>query len=178
MVSAPITIDQLDSNEYQPYFQPYLDVAGQGGIHQLLADQLDEVRRVFEPMDDELAQTIHPPYSWTLKQVLGHLIDEERIFGCRAHRIGCSENVSLPGFDQDLLVRNTSYDGVAIQSLTEEFSLLRKSNQTLFERMTSEMWTQIGSCDGKKISVRAIAFLLVGHGNHHMNIVTKRLANQ
>ena len=174
-MAEPTILNQLEPGEYQPYFQPYLDLAGDGDIMGLLAEQTLDVHKAFESLDAETAETVHEPYSWTLKQVIGHLIDEERIFGCRAHRIGSSENQPLPGFDQDLLVANSDYNEVALDSLIEEFVLLRKSNIMLFDRMSADMWRQVGDCDGKKISVRAIAFLLAGHANHHLTIVKKRL---
>ncbi len=174
-MKATLTPTQLNPGEYQPYFQTYIDLAGETNVLDSMKSQLVEIKTVFSDLDNDVAQTVHAPYQWNLKQVLGHLIDGEKIFGCRAHRIACQECQPLPGFDQDIFVTNTSYEHVPIQILVSEFELIRESNRMMFERWTETMWQQVGKCDGKTISVRAIACLLIGHVNHHLSIVRRRL---
>ena len=169
--------NQLDPGQYQPYFQTYIDLVQENDVREQLNVQKKQLTDVFENVSEETASTVHPPYGWTLKQVVGHLVDGEKIFGCRAHRIACAENIPLPGFDQDLFVRNTCYDDVKISDLVTEFNFNRSANEKMLDRWTETMWDQVGVCDGKKISVRAIACLMVGHVNHHLSIIKKRLEN-
>lgn len=174
-MSQALYINQLDPSEFQPYFKPYIDLAGDGDVVQALETQPNQLRQVLGGKDNDIAMTIHSPYTWNLKQVVGHLIDGEKIFGCRALRIACAENLPLPGFDQDVFVTNTSYDHVALDDLLSEFEANRSSNLLMVKRWTPEMLQQSGICDGKSISVKAIVCLMVGHVNHHLNIVKQRL---
>ncbi|MEM9409818.1 MAG: DinB family protein, partial [Planctomycetota bacterium] len=168
-------VNDLSRNEYQPYFQTYIDLVDETNIREQLQEQAEKFKEVLSGVSEEVASCLHPPYSWTIKQVVGHLIDGEKIFGVRAHRIACAEGLPLPGFDQNIFVANTDYEPVALSALVQEFIYNRASNQLMLDRWTSGMWTQTGICDGKPISVRAVACLLVGHVNHHLRIIEKRL---
>lgn len=170
-----LEVKEIESSEYQPYFQTYLDLVDEGSVFAQMNSQIEELRDLLGGLDRETCETVHQPYQWTLKQVVGHIIDVEKIFGCRAHRIACRENIPLPGFDQDVFAANCEYGHVDMNSLLDEFENLRMSNLLFFNRMTEEMWQQSGTCDEKEISVRAIACLLVGHVNHHSKILRKRL---
>lgn len=176
-MSQNVFANQLEPTEFQPYFKNYIELAGDAEAVQSLESQLADLQDVFGGLAEEVAMTVHSPYSWNLKQVLGHLIDVEKIFGCRVLRIAAGENQSLPGFDQDVFVENTSYDHVSIDELLAEFEATRRSNLFMIRRWTPEMLQRSGICDGKSISVKAIICLLVGHVNHHLNIVKKRLSS-
>ena len=167
--------NDLEPTEFQPYFRSYIELAGDTDALESLEQQIEEFNDLLQSIDNDTALTVHPPYQWNIKQVVGHIIDVEKVFGGRAHRIACGENQALPGFDQDLFVANSDYDHVSLNDLAAEFESTRKSNFLMFARWTDEMWARSGNCDGKNISVRAIACLLVGHVNHHLIIVRKRL---
>ncbi len=176
-MSELITINSLPADEYQPYFQPYIDLAGSGDIRQILRQQMAAFQELYGQIDEPASQIVHAPYSWTIRQVVGHLIDGEKIFSSRALRIACEDGQPLPGFDQDLFVENSGYNDVTLAKLAEEFISMRQSNCLMFERFSDKMWQQSGSCDGKNISVRAIACVMAGHINHHAAIVAKRIEN-
>lgn len=171
-----VATKDLDPSEYAPYYQNYIDQAGEGGIHELLGTQKGELLDFFDGMSSETASTVHAPYTWTITEVLAHIIDTEKIFSCRAHRIACGDDAELPGFDQDALVANYDYSQTAISELASEFEALRTTNQAFFRRLNDQAWLNRGVCDQKQISVRAIAVLLVGHSNHHLKILKQRLA--
>ena len=172
----PIQVTDLDPSEYSAYFQQYIDLVGEGSFLELFESQKQKLIRFFDGISDETAKTVHEPYRWSTAQVLGHVIDTEKIFGCRAHRIACGDPTDLPGFDQDLLVDNYDYSQTKLDQLVEEFTGLRTTNQAFFRRLNDQAWSRRGVCDQKQISVRAIAFLLIGHANHHFEILKKRLA--
>ncbi len=168
--------NQLDVSEYQPYYEPYIGLVTETDILEALKTQLDELTGVLSTLSADLANQIHPPYTWSIKQVIGHCIDNERVFGYRASRFASGDQTELPGYEQDEYVANMDYESCNLEQLLDEFVSLRHSNRLFLERMSNSCWDKTGTCDGKKISVRAIAFLLVGHLRHHLNIIRKRLS--
>ena len=167
----------LSKSEYDPFYGQYLSLVHESEILSALEGQIDELNSAVADCDAEAANTVHPPYRWTIKQVIGHCIDNERVFGYRVSRIAAGDKTPLSGYDQELLVRNQAYADVTLRDLVEELMHLRRCHHAFFKRLTPEAWDRSGTCDGKQISVRAIAFLLVGHLRHHLAIITRRLAS-
>ena len=173
-LAAP-QISELMTSEYDAYFQPMFDLVGDGDVHSLLQEQKQELLGFYGELPDRMINSIQPPFTWSIKQVLGHLIDTEKVFGYRAHRIAAGDPTDLPGFDHELLARCHHNQQVSQQLLMEEFEALRTTNQRMFSRLSSEQWSRKGHCDQKQISVRAIAFLMIGHVKHHLGILNQRL---
>ncbi|NNL82280.1 MAG: DinB family protein, partial [Winogradskyella sp.] len=111
---------------------------------------------------------------WTIKDILLHLIDTERVFSYRALRIARGDSTPLPGFDQDLYVENALARNRTMTSLIEEYKSLRQSTLTLFKTFTPEMLISTGTASDSAISVRAIGYILSGHENHHKIIIEDR----
>lgn len=101
-----------DPAEYLEYFETYISLVGAGDIAEILESQISYVRRVLDPLSPEQVECVHPPYTWTIKQVVGHCLDTERVFGYRACRFAAADSTALPGFDQDAFVANTDYTNV------------------------------------------------------------------
>ena len=171
----PLFTKDLGANEFAEYFQRYLDKVGDVDVMQLLHTQSDELHEIFDTVENSEAEKLHEPYTWTLKQVLGHVIDVEKVFGERAHRIAFGKDQSLPGFDHNQFVNDADFSQVSVSDLAKEFDVLRQSNCLMMERLTAEMWDRTGLCDDKSISTRAIACLLAGHFIHHVDIAKSRL---
>ena len=165
-----------EAGEFLHYFEPYIAKAEGDLILPQLEKQMDRVRSVLNSLSTEQVNTLHEPYTWTIKQVIGHCVDSERVFGYRAGCFAAGDQTSLPGFDQDDFVRQTDYDPVCMTALIEELDSLRQSNLAMFRRQNSETWMRKGMGDGKVMTVRAAAFILVGHVNHHLQIIEKRIA--
>jgi len=163
-------------HEHAPYFSRYIDLVPNQPIAQLFHEQLEQVREFFATVSEERAGVIDPPYGWTFKQVLGHMIDTERVFAYRASRVAAGDQTPLPGFDENAMVAGMDYVGVDLASLVEELLYLRFSNTYLFDRFNEEQLSRIGTADGKPISARACAYVLVGHIEHHMRILRARMA--
>jgi hypothetical protein len=161
--------------EYLDYFEAYISLVGNEPIVELLSSQTDEIRKQLSGVSPEEAEVVHPPYTWNIKQVIGHCVDTERIFGYRACRFAAGDATSLPGFDQDAFVSNTDYSHVVLPDLINEFEHLRKGNTAMFERQQADSWLRQGSGDGKNMSVRAAAYIMVGHITHHLKIIEERL---
>lgn len=162
-------------HEHAPYFSRYIDLVPNRPIAQLFHEQLEAVREFFSEVSEDRASIVDPPYGWTFKQVLGHMLDTERVFGYRASRVAAGDLTSLPGFDENAMVAGLDYEGVTMASLVEELLYLRFSNSYLFDRLTGEQLGRIGLADGKPISARACAYVLIGHIEHHLRILHQRL---
>ena len=119
---------------------------------------------------------LHEPYTWTLKQVMGHLVDTERIFSTRLLRIAANDPTPNPGFDQDDFVANFDYQSVTMRDLLEEFAVLRKATAMMVRRCNDEQLSRKGTCSGSELTARAAFFLMGGHVVYHEQIMRKRLA--
>ncbi len=161
--------------DFSRYFDVYLSWVVEDDLLQGQIDQLDEIRAVLDPIDESTAGVVHPPYGWTIKQVVGHCIDNERVFAARAWRIGCGET-DQQGYDQQRLVAVADYDSPTLAELVEELECLRRANIGMFRRMTDAMLDRPGAAGGNRISPRAIAALQIGHLRYHLEIIKKRLA--
>ena len=162
-------------NEHHPYFSTYIDLVPEESVIPVLRDQFQEVQNMLGGLDSDTVSILHPPYTWTLLQVLGHCIDTERVFAYRICRFAVSDATELPGFDQDDFVANTDFSQVTMAALLDEFKGLRDSNIRMLERYSPEVWNRQGTADGNSLSVRAAAFILAGHIRHHLRIIKKRL---
>ena len=166
----------LSPSDYDPYYEQYISLAtGENAIAEQ-ESQIAGFRAVFDSVSESDAEKLHAPYTWTLKQVVDHLNNNEKIFGCRALRFSVGDQTELVGYNQDTFAANASIQNCSLQQLTDELEHSRRSNLLMFKRLSSEAWERAGTADGNKLSVRAIAFLQIGHLEHHLQIVKNRLA--
>ncbi|HMP79697.1 MAG TPA: DinB family protein, partial [Pirellulaceae bacterium] len=124
---------------------------------------------------DDTANSVHPPFTWSIKQVVGHLIDCERVFGYRAARFAAGDDTPLPSFDENLMVAEMDYQQVPLPELIDEWRDLRRANLRFYQRLSPQHWERRGDSAGNALSVRAIGFILVGHTIHHLKIIRQRL---
>lgn len=161
-------------DEYKEYFSSYIDCVPEGELFEMLESQIEHFQNALAKISDEEASVLHEPYTWTIKQVVGHLIDSEKLFGWRAHRFGCGDDTPLPGMEQNPYVEAIDYSKTRLPELANELEYTRRSNVSFLRRLSNEAWDRVGTADGNPITVRALAYLLVGHINHHMRIAEKR----
>ncbi|HZU35464.1 MAG TPA: DinB family protein [Gemmataceae bacterium] len=167
-----------DATEYAPVHANYLALVTEDDVLAGLARQLEEVLSLLQGASEEVGNSRHPPYTWSVKQVIGHLTDAEREFGHRAYRFARKDPTPLPGFEENDYVRNAPFEDYRLRDLVAEFELLRRANLTMFEHLPADAWMRRGVANGNNLSVRAIAYMLLGHARHHLNILRKRLAAQ
>ena len=167
-----------ETDEYKPYYGQYIDVVPQDNILEILESQIDELQRVLEGIDESEAAKTHAPYTWTIKQVVGHMIDCERVFGYRALRFASGDAQPIPGFEQNDYVDNTDYDRATLADLTSELKCSRRAHAKFFRRIAPAAWDRQGTADGASISVRAIAYIMAGHLIHHLEIIRQRTAEK
>jgi hypothetical protein len=163
------------AGEHAPYYGAYVDLVPDGDIVAQLKSQRESVVAFLRTIPESRSTILHPPYTWTIRQVVGHLTDGERIFGYRALRIARGDTTALPGFDENEYARAPEFANVDLARLVDEFDAVRASTIALYENLAPESWSRRGHANGQPVSVRALAYITVGHTIHHANIVRKRL---
>jgi len=161
-------------NEYALYYQRYIDLITTDDIFSVFKQQAEEIVALFTTLSEEQASFRYAEGKWTIKEVLGHIVDSERIFGYRVLAISRGEKNPLPGFAENEYVRNGKYENRSLQSLLAEYSQLSSANLELFKSLDEEMLSQKGTASGKEVTARAILFVTIGHEKHHLEIIKSR----
>jgi hypothetical protein len=157
------------SEEYAPFYADYVQrAAAKGDVTAALPDQLGELRLSLGPLTDAQARTRISAEDWSIKEVVSHLIDTERIFSYRLLRISRKDKTPLPGFEQEDYVRESGADELPLGELLNEFEFLRKANILAIQNTKKANFSEIGSASGNSVSARALVYMLVGHVEHHM----------
>ena len=166
-------IQRPQPDEYVSYYHTYIGKVPDGDVIALMEKLKGSTYQLFSSMSDEKANHAYGEGKWTLKQVLGHMIDTERTF---AYRLLCfSRNyIELPGFDQDIYVNNANFNNRTIQSLAEEFRATRESSIYMISALTDEQLERKGVASGNEVSVRALVYMLPGHELHHLKLIKER----
>jgi uncharacterized damage-inducible protein DinB len=172
-MSGP-SIPHPAADEAAPFYQGYIAEVRGENIGDLLREQAVEVERLFRPLDDTGALKRYAPGKWSVKEVLGHITDAERIFAYRLLRIARGDKTPLPGFDENAYVPAAHFDRRAVAELIEDFQAVRTSSRTLVGGIPQESWTLVGEASGKAISARALAYIMVGHVAHHVAVLRER----
>jgi hypothetical protein len=166
-----------DTSEYADPYRAYVALALEEEIVPAMRAQLVDEFALLKTAPEHEFSRRHPPYTWSIKQVVGHLIDAERIFGCRALRFARGDATPLPGFDENSYVELGEFDRRSPADLLAELDTVRQSQLFLFENLTDDAWDRRGLASGHEVSVRALAYIMVGHVRHHLAIVRKRLSS-
>ena len=174
-MSTPYLSQRPAVDEYFEYYDKYIRLVPDGDVIQTASKQLNDASLTLREITEQDSTILHAPYTWTIKQVLGHVIDAERIFADRLHRISAGDPQPQLGMDQDIFVSGNDYVTPLLSSLVEEWQHCRQANLLLMKRIRPDAWTIRGSASGYPVTVRALAWMIVGHVSHHMNIVCQRL---
>ncbi|HYX28819.1 MAG TPA: DinB family protein [Pyrinomonadaceae bacterium] len=160
--------------EYAPYYQSYVDQVSETDIMSVLRSELDDLDVLLGRVAAEKETYSYADGKWTIREIVGHLIDGERVFGYRAFCIARGEQQNLPGFEQDDYLRTAPYNNIDLEDLLSEMRLVRLSNIAMFRTLDEESWSRTGLANNNEVSVRAIAFIMAGHVRHHMNVLRER----
>lgn len=167
-----LTTPALD--EYKPYYERYVALVKNKNILELLDVQTVFIKSYFEKLDENRARKSYGLGKWTFKEVLGHLIDTEKIFHFRALCIARDEKTSLPGFDQNKYVEAADFNDMDKALLIQSFELNRLSWTSFIHSLKDSDWKKTGIVDGYSLSVRAIAYIVAGHMEHHIHLLTEK----
>lgn len=168
-------IPKPEVGEYAPYTTMYISLLPDDGlILKHLQNNLVASTDFIRSLPEEKLGYRYAPGKWTIKEILGHLIDDERIYAYRALRFARNDQTELPGFEQDEYTLESRANERTIQDLLDEFAAVRNSTIVLFESFDSEVLTRSGIASGNVMSVRAVAYHIAGHELRHMNIIQER----
>ncbi len=163
----------LDS-EYAPYYRGYVTQVAEEEILPVLRSQIDALDLLLDQVTPEREAYRYAEGKWSIREVVGHLIDGERVFGYRALCIARGENQNLPGFDEQEYMLSAPYNRVGLEDLMSEFRLVRLSNIAMLRNLDEEAWSRMGTANDAPVSVRALAFIMGGHIRHHMGVLSER----
>ncbi|HKQ53357.1 MAG TPA: DinB family protein [Pyrinomonadaceae bacterium] len=166
-----MTTNRPDETEYDPYYDKYIALVPAGDVVAVLGSQIEETLALLRSIPEERGSFRYAPGKWSVKELLGHLIDSERIFSYRALRFARDDQTALPGYEQDDYVRNGSFDAVPLNELAQEFASVRQATVLLFKHLDAEAWTRRGLANESPASVRALAYMIAGHELHHRRIL-------
>ena len=163
MIARP----QLD--EFVPFYAGYVQrVPENSDIIALMSSQPDQLQSLLKNVTDAQANAHPAPQDWSIKEMMGHICDAERVFAYRAMRIARADTTPLPGFEQDNFVRATDFNIRSLQDLIDEFTFQRRANVLCFKALTPEETARTGTTSDNAVSVRAILYIIVGHVMHHI----------
>jgi len=160
--------------DFQKYTQRYLDNIPSEKWLEELKKSGEKTIEIYSNLSENQSHFAYDKGKWTLKELLLHLSDTERIFQYRILAFARGEKNELPGFDEELYAQNSFANERNVESLLEEFKLVRKSSQILLETLNLSVLNNIGTANGNQISVETIGKLIVGHNYHHLNIIEER----
>jgi hypothetical protein len=163
-----------EPTEYDAYYHKYISLVPETDIRDAFAAQPDELRNVLTGLPEEKGTFAYADGKWTIKEVLSHLIDGERIFAYRMLRISRGDETPIEGFEQDGYIENSNANNRPFADLLDEFDLSRKASVLMLNNLDANALSRMGTASALPISVRALANICIGHVRHHMAILRER----
>jgi uncharacterized damage-inducible protein DinB len=161
-----------DSSEFAPYAQAYVDLVESADLEKSLSAQIHSTVAALHAISDPAAGSYsYAPGKWTVKEILGHIIDTERIFAYRLLCLARGDATSLPGFEQEDYVRTSGANDRPLSDLISELQSVRQSTITLVSSLPQTAWSRRGTVNGYSVTVRGLAFHMTGHETHHLRIL-------
>lgn len=163
-----------EATEYAPFYASYVARVPEEEILPVLAGQVVEIRSLAAGVPPERETFRYAPEKWSVREVLGHVTDGERLFGYRALAIGRGDRTSLPGFDEQAYMVHAGFDAVPLADLAEDFAAAREANLRMLGRFDEQAWLRVGTANAVPVSTRALAWIMAGHVRHHLAILEER----
>jgi hypothetical protein len=160
--------------EYAPYYEGYISQVSESDIMPVLRSQMDELDVLLGRVEPAQETYRYAEGKWSIREIVGHLIDGERVFGYRVFCIARGEQQNLPGFDQNDYMLTAPYDRIELEDLLSELRLIRLGNIAMLRTLDEEAWSRAGNANGNQVTVRALVFIMAGHVRHHMNVLRER----
>jgi hypothetical protein len=160
-----------NASEYNPRFDRYIHLVPEDNVCIALAQQLHETVAFVHQMPESIVDYRYAPGKWTTREVIGHVLDTERILGFRLLSFARGDATPLTRADEELYVKNGEFSRYPLEEWVEEYSLLRRSNIAMVRHLPDEAWRRVGTVSGIPISVRALAYFMVGHERHHIQMI-------
>jgi hypothetical protein len=174
MSSSKIALVRPEPGEYNPFYETYVSKVQGGDVIAQLESQRLQTAQLFAASGERDGNFRYAPGKWTIKEVVGHLSDSERVFSYRAMRIARGDQTPLPGFEQDDYVKNGNFGEQSLADLVAEYGAVRAATLALLRSFDAEAGARRGTASDKPITVRALAFIIAGHELHHREILKER----
>lgn len=161
-------------HEYPSTFQRYVALVPESDVVPILERQVALMRSFAASVPRDRESFAYAPGKWSVRQVVGHLVDVERVFGFRAFWFARNDESPLPGFDENRYVERAPFQTTLLADLVEDFATARASNLRMFRGLGAAQWSSSGVANGQTVSVRALAFMMAGHVRHHGRLFGER----
>jgi len=171
---ATLAISRPAPDEFLEYYNKYIGLVQGDDALPALRKQIEETVRLLAPLDESKALHRYGPGKWSVKEVVGHLSDAERVFAYRALRVSRGDATPLAGFDENQYVPAGRFDSRPLADIVHEFETVRAASLALFGGLDDEALLRRGTANGSTISVRAVAWILAGHELHHRGLLVER----
>lgn len=162
------------SDEYASFYASYVARVPEDDIVAAMTKQGEELTALLGSIDETRAAHRYAEGKWSIREMTGHLADAEAVFGYRALAISRGDRASLPGFDEDTYVRSANFDRWKMADLVEALAAYRRANLVLFRNLEELSWGRTGTANGSPVTVRALAWIIVGHARHHLAVLHER----
>ena len=166
--------DRPDRGEYADFYAGYVDQVPDGPIFDRLEEQRRTSARLFALLDEERAMHRYAEGKWSIKEIVGHLADAERVFVYRAMTAARGDRTSLPGFDENEYVDRAGFDRHTLAELAADLDSARAATLSLFRTFSAEEAARRGIANDAECSVRALAWIIAGHERHHVRVLGER----
>jgi uncharacterized damage-inducible protein DinB len=164
------------ASEYAPFYHGYVSSVPDGDVIALLRSGGRELLEALGRIPEDRGGYRYGPEKWSIREVIGHLIDAERIFAYRALRVARGDRTPLASFEENAYVKTAASDARTIADLAREFGVVRESTVLLLESLPDEAWGRSGVASQNEVSMRALAYIIAGHSRHHLRILRERYA--
>jgi hypothetical protein len=169
-----LTLPQVPPEEAAPFYGPFLATFRDGRVGVHLQAQASELEALCAGLSESGAMFRYAEGKWTVKEVIGHLLDTERVFAYRLLRISRGDVTAMPGFDERSYVPEGQFNLRSVNELVSEFKLQRASTLALANGVPSAAWLHIGTANGFRTSARALVYIILGHTEHHLGLLRER----
>jgi hypothetical protein len=173
---ATLTPVRPDDTEFAPFYARYVANVAEDDVVAALRASGRELMTALSAVPETRGGFRYAPEKWTIREIVGHLIDAERIFTYRALRLARADATPLPGFEENDYARTAGSDARTLADLVDELRVVREGTVKLFESLPAEAWTRRGVVNGREVSVRALAYITAGHARHHLGVLRERYA--
>lgn len=174
MSSPKFALVRPEATEYAPHFEKYVSKVPGNDVVSLLESQRLQTAQLFAASTERDGNFRYAQGKWTVKEIVGHVNDSERVFSYRALCIARGEQTALPGFEQDDYVVTASFGERSLADLVQESAIVRAATLALFRSLDAAAWVRRGTASGSSVTVRALAFIIAGHELHHREILKER----
>ncbi len=171
---SAVSIERPQANEHAPYYGRYVAKVAEGDLVSLLRNEITETAALLGRVPDERADFSYGPGKWSIKEVVGHMADVERVMSYRALTFARKDATDLPGFDENAWVADAGFGARSLDGLVEEFQAVRAATIALASHLNAEALARRGSANGNSVTVRALFYIIAGHERHHAELLRER----